>query len=442
VYISRSVYRLEKLSFVIIILFIGFICPVSVNGKVFPLNTKASCITQACHSDIAKKKYIHAPSADGASCTLCHEVIAEGRHEFKAMLGDLELCLMCHDAKGFKGTTPHGPVTKGLCIVCHNPHASQNHALLEKAVPSLCLVCHEAMLKSYDGIMLPSIKEFYDDKEIGFHKPFAEGECTACHSPHPTNTYMLLKGNYPAQFYASYSEKTYELCLKCHKGMKKALSEPKTLTNTGFRNGDNNLHFVHVNKKKGRTCKACHLHHGSKNQRLIRDTFPFGQRMLTITYEKTESGGSCTPACHTTAKYNRYKTVFNPIKTSQRPVAVDKREEYEGEKVRVVGIEETPKLNEQKPEQTLKGAATEESEKVKQIPEVSITEAPKVSEQRSAADTVTEQKISRQTESSKELKPEKQKPQSDALKEKKSSKKKMKLAKKKKKGTQIRKKKK
>jgi len=435
------VYRLNRSSIVITLCIGFFVFHASADGKVFPLNEKASCITTICHNDITRKKYVHAPSADGMSCILCHEVIVDGRHELKAIPQGSALCFMCHDAEKFKGKTSHGPVTKGFCIACHNPHASQYPALLEKSLPELCLICHTAILKDYDNTVLPSITELYNDREMKLHKPFAEGECMVCHSPHPTDTYRLLKGEYPSKFYASYSDVTYELCLRCHKGMKKALNEPKTLTDTGFRNGDNNLHFVHVNKKKGRTCRACHLHHGSRNQRLIRDTLPFGQRMLTITYEKTESGGICTPACHTTAKYDRYKPVFNPIKTSQGP-AVDKRE---GEKVRATNIEETPKISEQKPEQILKSATTEELgkvEQISQISEVSITESPKASEQKPAANTASEQKISRQTESSKELRSGKQKPQADTLKEKKLSKKKKKLTKKKKKNTQDKKKKK
>jgi hypothetical protein len=74
-----------------------------------------------------------------------------------------------------------------------------------------------------------------------------------------------------------------------------------------------------VNREKGRTCRACHHHHGSKNSKLIRQTLPFGKRTLTIRYEKTETGGSCASACHVSVKYDRYDPVENMIKTTPRP---------------------------------------------------------------------------------------------------------------------------
>jgi hypothetical protein len=32
---------------------------------------------------------------------------------------------------------------------------------------------------------------------------------------------------------------------------------------------------------------------------------PFGHWELPVKYEKTESGGSCTPGCHSLQKYSR-----------------------------------------------------------------------------------------------------------------------------------------
>jgi len=70
---------------------------------------------------------------------------------------------------------------------------------------------------------------------------------------------------------------------------------------TGFRNGERNLHWVHVNKKtKGRTCRTCHEVHASKRPRLVAESVPFGKRgwRLPLNFEKTETGGSCQPGCH------------------------------------------------------------------------------------------------------------------------------------------------
>jgi len=46
------------------------------------------------------------------------------------------------------------------------------------------------------------------------------------------------------------------------------VTEPETRTLTNFRDGARNLHFLHVNKAvRGRTCRACHEVHASKQPR-------------------------------------------------------------------------------------------------------------------------------------------------------------------------------
>jgi len=54
------------------------------------------------------------------------------------------------------------------------------------------------------------------------------------------------------------------------------------------------------------------------NPKLIRNTFPFGKRKLTIAYEKTETGGSCVTTCHKHAKYDRYDPFKNNMRVSPR----------------------------------------------------------------------------------------------------------------------------
>ena len=76
---------------------------------------------------------------------------------------------------------------------------------------------------------------------------------------------------------------------------------------TQFRDGDRNLHYVHVNREKGRTCRACHEVHASKRPAHIREAVPYGSGnwMLEINFEQTPQGGSCTPACHVMRSYTR-----------------------------------------------------------------------------------------------------------------------------------------
>ncbi|MEW6600956.1 MAG: cytochrome c3 family protein, partial [Nitrospirota bacterium] len=248
---------------------------INAQSEILSINTEASCITSSCHAAMGKKKYVHAVGVDGRQCIRCHEILKQGEHSFKKI----------------------PPVTFPICSKCHSE---------EFSTPS--------------DIKGSPPKVIYEDKEMKFHAPFAEGKCTECHDAHESDYYKHLKAEYTEEYYASYTDGTYSLCLKCHKALEKALTEPRTLTDTRFRNGNLNLHFRHVNKPKGRTCKTCHHHHGSKtkNLLLIKDAFPFGKRSLLINYEKTETGGSCAPACHATVQYDRYEPVETNMKTTPR----------------------------------------------------------------------------------------------------------------------------
>lgn len=247
----------------------------SAEEKILSIDTEASCITSSCHADLGKKKYVHRAGVDGKHCIKCHEAIKRGEHAFK---------------KISPGTYP------------------------------LCAQCHSEEFKTPSDIKGTPPKVIFEDKDMKLHKPFSEGRCTECHDAHESDFNKHLKAEYPEGLYAPFSAGIYDLCLKCHKELK-ALTEARTLTDTNFRNGNLNLHFRHVNKTKGRTCRTCHHHHGSKNPMLINETFIFGGRMLTIKYEKTDTGGVCGPACHTTVKYDRYAPVFNTLKTTPRPGA-------------------------------------------------------------------------------------------------------------------------
>jgi predicted CXXCH cytochrome family protein len=168
------------------------------------------------------------------------------------------------------------------------------------------------------GITIPSPKSLYEDSDAVLHRPFVEGKCNACHFPHRGDKYRLLKGNYPTGVYSPYSEEAYSLCLGCHKDMAQSLDKPRTLGGTKFRNGNLNLHHRHVNKKKGRTCRSCHDHHGSKNPRLVKETLKIRKVELPMEFAITETGGSCTPSCHTAVMYDRYEPVGVTMKTTPR----------------------------------------------------------------------------------------------------------------------------
>ncbi|KKK92157.1 hypothetical protein LCGC14_2705730, partial [marine sediment metagenome] len=120
--------------------------------------------------------------------------------------------------------------------------------------------------------------------------------------------FRLLKEEYPPQFYAPFAEENYELCFTCHQ--KTLVLSKKTSNLTDFRNGNRNLHFLHVNKeRRGRTCRSCHQTHASNLPKHIRASVPYGRWDLPIQFEKTETGGSCRPGCHAAKPYDRKKAV-------------------------------------------------------------------------------------------------------------------------------------
>ena len=64
---------------------------------------------------------------------------------------------------------------------------------------------------------------------------------------------MVLKKPFPATFYMPYKTENYALCFDCHN--KDIALNQFTTKLTDFRNGDLNLHYLHVNKDpKGRSC--------------------------------------------------------------------------------------------------------------------------------------------------------------------------------------------
>jgi predicted CXXCH cytochrome family protein len=263
-----------------------------------------------CHDEfqpILARKHPHAPAQ--ASCTSCHN--AHDAREPKLLHAESSaLCLGCHDAvkKVAEGApVKHKALTQGKkCLACHNPHGANVEKLLVQLPFDLCVSCHSVDgMKDASGKTLTNFKKWLDENKE-WHAPVAAKDCSACHQPHGSDHFRLLVADYPAEFYASYDPKNYELCFTCHNG--DVAKNAQTTTLTGFRDGSRNLHFVHVNKvDRGRTCRACHEVHASKQSHQIRDGVPFGAKgwTLKVGYTKTPNGGSCTKTCHDTKTYDR-----------------------------------------------------------------------------------------------------------------------------------------
>lgn len=265
------------------------------------------CLT--CHEEIEPDpdldRYVHAPAMD--DCLACHDAHAsEARYQLRESAPGL--CYRCHaeELRSLENAAVvHGAIVQeGGCLACHNAHASPLPSLLAQEEIDLCLDCHGRSLTATDGHVLPDMAALLETNP-DHHGPIRDGACTVCHLPHVASEHFLLRKAYPAEFYAPYEPARYALCFECHiPGM--VGSEHGTGV-TGFRQGDLNLHWLHVNRTKGRTCRACHEVHASRNPFHIRDSVPFGNQgwALPIGFRREATGGSCSPGCHQMRSYDR-----------------------------------------------------------------------------------------------------------------------------------------
>ena len=324
---------------------------------------QASCLTSKCHSDIDKALVVHGP-VQAKGCTICHIPTSEPQlvKGKKELLADLpkdhpplfkidklhieSTCFLCHDDFGDllkKATSIHSAIKEQGCPSCHNPHASDYEFLISSAkIGDMCSECHEmdANLKHpHEPVAKGECTKCHDSHSSDFknlliedqkqlcfscheatkeelekskyvHRPVVERECSVCHLPHGSDYYRMLVANYPAEFYAPFDVSIYDLCFSCHKADKVLVEKTEDLTD--FRNGEKNLHYKHVNMpEKGRTCRTCHATHASNEPKHLRKTVPYGGWGIPIQFEKTETGGSCSPGCHALRAYDRINPVVN-----------------------------------------------------------------------------------------------------------------------------------
>ena len=264
-----------------------------------------------CHEEVREMlstlEVAHSPARD--DCTACH-------NPHNSMLPSLlvqqplELCLSCHEDVRTtidEASTRHDAVTEDAgCMACHNPHASRVEKLLIDLPYDLCVRCHSRdEMHDDQGQPLTNFERLLSENPV-HHGPVASKDCSACHQPHGGTNFRMLVLDYPAKFYSPYTPDNYALCFTCHDV--EMVSEPLTRLHTNFRDGDRNLHHLHVNRPtRGRTCRACHEVHAAEQAHIIRDGVPYGTRgwILPINFEKTSDGGTCAKTCHTERSYDR-----------------------------------------------------------------------------------------------------------------------------------------
>ena len=251
-----------------------------------------------CHLDRQAQfelKYKHKPADE--ACNKCHNTHAT---DFKYMLiaeGE-DLCFICHkeiEKHLVDSEVKHSALDKGQCTVCHTAHASDYPRQLKASAKDVCYTCHKEM-----GILVK--------KATFVHGPVKQDDCYACHDPHGSSYTKILKKMFPSQFYMPYATENYAICFDCHN--RDISLDEYTTTLTGFRNGDQNLHYLHVNREKGRSCKACHEMHAGPQPKHIRKEVPFGKMwMLPVNFTQTKNGGTCVVGCHKPKDYDRIKPV-------------------------------------------------------------------------------------------------------------------------------------
>jgi predicted CXXCH cytochrome family protein len=168
----------------------------------------------------------------------------------------------------------------------------------------LCLDCHGKETIRKDGSKIPGMLGLNDPKQHK-HGPLSEGDCAGCHSVHGADHRALLPLPYTREFYQAPDPQAYSLCFSCHKP--ELAADKISTTATNFRNGDLNLHYVHVTEPgdKGRSCRACHSTHTSHNRQQLLDSVPYGQWSVPINFAATETGGTCGAGCHRARSYDR-----------------------------------------------------------------------------------------------------------------------------------------
>jgi predicted CXXCH cytochrome family protein len=323
---------------------LGCHAPASEKEHIFGWQADGKQMCRQCHAPRDLQKVLHPPVVEGL-CLYCHDPHASNNH-VRLRLTVFDTCTQCHPSKRIQNAvsaTRHGALDPQrnplVCVACHDPHESDYEKRLKQWPPmNVCLTCHDKVVEGWDRPLL-NMKEWLDanpDNEMR-HGPVREGMCNRCHEPHGTNEFRMLRGSFPPEFYWPYKKgETYGLCFGCHdrrlietqkvdapaaaarqgKIDYAKLPEGERLVRagtTGFRNGDENLHFKHTNKPdKGRTCRDCHDFHASPNPKHIRTSTKFGNWEFKLNYQKTETGGQCWPGCHVTRRYDRVIKQENP----------------------------------------------------------------------------------------------------------------------------------
>jgi predicted CXXCH cytochrome family protein len=273
----------------------------SKSTKLLEASGNKLCLQQ-CHEKMrpiyvaGKEQKVHLASEDCSKCHRSHD------SNLPSLLtrSPVELCMDgCHkeikanmESSEFK----HDAMTKKMaCAECHRAHDNKFGRLLRKPATDLCFLCHDQLQNQVETAKFK-------------HRPVADRSCLSCHTPHNSSYGKLLFADYPPGTSSEYSPAKYAFCFSCHS--EKITRERYTTSDTDFRNGRLNLHYLHVNRAKGgQTCRACHSDHAGSQPKLIREKEQFGNWETLLQFRKSNSGGTCLAGCHGEYSYDR----TNPV---------------------------------------------------------------------------------------------------------------------------------
>lgn len=248
-------------------------------AEVFSIPAKAPSAAEPSSGSIVATKIIDPVEDCGSSGCHDHLAISTGGHS--RLSTD---CGACHIAVGKKADHQFGfaVLTAELCLACHD----------------------REMVRGTGKGKVGNIAAQIADSKFK-HGPVQIGDCQSCHLFHSSANASLLREPYSGDFYQQFGDTSYALCFRCHDQGLAHLE--RTTAATAFRNGDQNLHYLHVNREKGRSCRVCHEIHASDLPDHIRASVSFGSKgwELPINFQKTADGGTCSPGCHRPKAYGR-----------------------------------------------------------------------------------------------------------------------------------------
>jgi predicted CXXCH cytochrome family protein len=154
-------------------------------GVAFEDITKSNCY--ACHKNINREKYAHAPSANWL-CTSCHKESKKSISKYLTKEPTDASCFECHkenEELWRSAKYRHEPLDSGHCDKCHNPHSGPYSMFIRKEVNQICLGCH----KDKNIEMMQSQNSACAGIGDG-------GLCIECHTPHASNRPFFLKKSF------------------------------------------------------------------------------------------------------------------------------------------------------------------------------------------------------------------------------------------------------